>query len=29
AKVSGRIEREWVALEINELLVVEYYSRKV
>ncbi|MYE20877.1 MAG: 30S ribosomal protein S4, partial [Synechococcus sp. SB0662_bin_45] len=22
-------EREWVALEINELLVVEYYSRKV
>jgi ribosomal protein S4 len=29
AKVSGRIEREWVALEINELLVVEFYSRKV
>jgi len=22
------IEREWVALQINELLVVEYYSRK-
>jgi|TARA_B110000008_G_scaffold63360_1_gene63397 small subunit ribosomal protein S4 len=29
AKVIGRAEREWVALEINELLVVEYYSRKV
>jgi small subunit ribosomal protein S4 len=29
AKVLGNVEREWVALEINELLVVEYYSRKV
>jgi ribosomal protein S4 len=29
AKVNGRIAREWVALEINELLVVEFYSRKV
>ena len=29
AKVTGRCEREWVALEVNELLVVEYYSRKV
>jgi small subunit ribosomal protein S4 len=29
AKVGGKIEREWVALEINELLVVEFYSRKV
>jgi small subunit ribosomal protein S4 len=29
AKCTGRCEREWVALEINELLVVEYYSRKV
>jgi small subunit ribosomal protein S4 len=29
AKVIGRCEREWVALEINELLVVEFYSRKV
>jgi small subunit ribosomal protein S4 len=29
AKVNGRCEREWVALEINELLVVEFYSRKV
>ena len=29
AKITGKCEREWVALEINELLVVEYYSRKV
>ncbi|MGK7917043.1 MAG: 30S ribosomal protein S4 [Prochloraceae cyanobacterium] len=28
-KVNGIIDREWVALQINELLVVEYYSRKV
>ena len=28
-KVNGVIEREWIALSINELLVVEYYSRKV
>lgn len=28
-KVNGVVEREWVALKINELLVVEYYSRKV
>ncbi|MCS6812785.1 MAG: 30S ribosomal protein S4 [Cyanobacteria bacterium] len=27
-KVTGIIEREWVALQINELLVVEYYSRQ-
>ncbi len=27
-KVNGIIEREWVALPINELLIVEYYSRK-
>jgi len=27
-KVNGIIERDWVALQINELLVVEYYSRK-
>ncbi len=26
-KVNGVVEREWVALQINELLVVEYYSR--
>nr|YP_009392651.1 ribosomal protein S4 [Bostrychia tenella]ARW61213.1 ribosomal protein S4 [Bostrychia tenella] len=28
AKVNGIIERDWIALELNELLVVEYYSRK-
>ena len=28
AKVTGVIEREWVALNVNELLVVEYYSRQ-
>lgn len=28
AKVTGVIEREWIALNINELLVVEYYSRQ-
>lgn len=28
AKVNSYIDREWVALQINELLVVEYYSRK-
>ncbi len=28
-KVNGVIEREWVAISIKELLVVEYYSRKV
>lgn len=28
-KVNSIVEREWVALQINELLVVEYYSRKV
>lgn len=27
-KVNGMIERDWVALQINELLVVEFYSRK-
>nr|BCB14915.1 30s ribosomal protein S4 [Grateloupia asiatica] len=27
-KVNGIIEREWVALKLNELLVVEYYARK-
>lgn len=27
-KVNGIIEREWIALPINELLIVEYYSRK-
>lgn len=28
AKVNGVVEREWVALNVNELLVVEYYSRQ-
>lgn len=28
AKVTGVVEREWVALTVNELLVVEYYSRQ-
>lgn len=28
-KVNGVVEREWVALQVNELLVVEFYSRKV
>lgn len=27
-KVNGIIERDWVALQLNELLIVEYYSRK-
>lgn len=27
-KINGIVEREWVALELNELLIVEYYSRK-
>ncbi len=27
-KVNGFVEREWIALSINELLVVEYYSRQ-
>lgn len=27
-KVNGLVEREWVALQINELLIVEFYSRK-
>jgi len=27
-KVNSIIEREWVALQVNELMVVEYYSRK-
>lgn len=28
AKVNSVIDREWVALQVNELLVVEYYSRQ-
>jgi small subunit ribosomal protein S4 len=27
-KVTGTIEREWVALQVNELLIVEFYSRQ-
>nr|QCI05463.1 ribosomal protein S4 [Crouania attenuata] len=27
-KVNGIVEREWVALQLNELMVVEYYSKK-
>ncbi|HEY9648525.1 MAG TPA: 30S ribosomal protein S4 [Chroococcidiopsis sp.] len=27
-KVNGLVEREWIALQVNELLVVEYYSRQ-
>lgn len=27
-KVNSMIDREWIALQINELLVVEYYSRR-
>nr|WDA99095.1 ribosomal protein S4 [Gronococcus sybilensis] len=27
--IKGSIDREWVAIEVNELLVVEYYSRKI
>ena len=27
-KVNGIVERDWIALQLNELLIVEYYSRK-
>ena len=29
SKVLGIIDREWVALKLNELLVIEFYSRKI
>merc|ERR1711907_872227 len=29
AKILGIIDREWIALKLNELFVVEYYSRKI
>jgi len=29
AKVLGVIDREWIALKLNELYVIEYYSRKI
>ena len=28
AKINGIIERDWIGIELNELLIVEYYSRK-
>jgi len=28
-KVNSVVEREWVALQINELLVVEYYHESL
>ncbi|NJK36022.1 MAG: 30S ribosomal protein S4 [Oscillatoriales cyanobacterium SM2_2_1] len=28
AKITGIVEREWIALRVNELLVIEYYSRQ-
>ena len=28
-KVLSIIEREWIALKLNELFVVEFYSRKI
>jgi small subunit ribosomal protein S4 len=27
-KVNGIVEREWIALQVNELLIVEFYSRQ-
>lgn len=29
AKILGVIDREWIALKLNELFVIEYYSRKI
>ena len=29
AKILGIIDREWIALKINELFVIEFYSRKI
>ena len=29
SKVLGIIDREWIALKLNELFVIEYYSRKI
>jgi len=28
-EVKGFVQRNWISLQINELLVVEYYARKV
>lgn len=27
--INGKIQPEWVGLQVNELLIVEYYSRKI
>ena len=29
AKVLGIVDREWVALKLNQLFVIEFYSRKI
>ena len=29
AKILGIIDREWIALKLNELFVIEFYSRKI
>jgi small subunit ribosomal protein S4 len=29
ATILGIIDREWVALKLNELFVIEFYSRKI
>jgi len=29
AKILGIIDREWIALRLNELFVIEFYSRKI
>ena len=29
AKVLSIIDRDWVALKLNELFVIEFYSRKI
>ena len=28
-EVKSIVQRNWISLKINELLVIEYYSRKV
>jgi small subunit ribosomal protein S4 len=29
AKVLGIIDRDWIALQVNELFIIEFYSRKI
>jgi small subunit ribosomal protein S4 len=29
SKILGVIDREWIALKLNELFVIEFYSRKI